>query len=369
MPLSSIRLSTWRNLVDAEIDLDASRVFLVGENGQGKTNLLEAIYYLSYGSSFRGQVDSDIPSLGKTAFAAEGKVTREVGTSSIPERITIVWKSRVKEIRRDDKILRDRKELVEMNPTIVYCHDDFSFAAGEPERRRFFFDQTAGLVSLGYIDLLRDYRKILHQRNSALRDGREAILDVLDLQLAAKGLELVEERRNLLGDFDAIFASIFEEVARLGVRVGIRYAPSWKGESDRLTIEEVAERLASQRREEMAMKTSLSGPHRDRWIFTSEGRNFSTTASTGQLRLLSLVLRSSQARYFSEKTDREPALLLDDVLLELDPERRRRFFSTLPASSQAIFTFLPGEQWEDYRGEGTMLYRVSDGRFANQGGR
>lgn len=367
MPLASIRLSAWRNLADGEIDLNAPRVFLVGENGQGKTNLLEAIYYLSYGSSFRGQVDGDIARRGEEAFAAEGRILDRPGSSSLPERISVTWRARTKEIRREGKLLRDRKELVDLNPAIVYCHDDFSFAAGEPERRRFFFDQTAGLVSLGYIDLLRDYRKILLQRNSALKEGRSSLLEVLDYQLAAKGLELVHERRLMAEEFAAPFAAVFEEVARLGIEVRLRYSPSWK-EAEESGVEGIAATLGAKRREELLMKTSLSGPHRDRWGFAAEGRDFSATASTGQLRLLSLVLRSSQARYFSEKTGREASLLLDDVLLELDPERRRRFFATLPPSSQAIFTFLPGEDWEAYRGEGALLYAVADGRFAHQDG-
>ncbi len=365
MPLLSIRLSAWRNLADGLVDLASPRVFLIGENGEGKSNLLEAIYYLSYGSSFRGQVDTAIPRRGEDYFSAEGSIVRDLGANELAQKIAVSWKSRAKEIRREGKILRDRKELVDLNPAIVYCHDDFSFAAGEPERRRFFFDQTAGLVSLGYIDLLRDYRKILLQRNTALKESAERLLDILDLQLATCGLDLMRERSRLAQDFAPDFSMLFEEVSRLGIQVSLRYQPSWKEGRD-CTIDAIAERLGTRRREELTMKTSLSGPHRDRWSFMAEGRDFSASASTGQLRLLSLVLRSSQARHFFAKTEREPLLLLDDVLLELDPERRKRFFATLPPSSQAIFTFLPGEKWEDYRQEGTLVYRVADGRFTHQ---
>lgn len=367
MPVDSIRLASFRNLADGEVDLQASRVFLIGENGQGKTNLLEALYYLSYGSSFRGQVDSDIPRRGSQAFLLDGRVRSQAGSEGPAERITCSWKSRIKEIRREGKPLRDRKELVELNPAIVYCHEDFSFAAGEPERRRFFFDQTAGLLSLGYIDLLRDYRKILGQRNASLREGRMDLLEVLDWQLAAKGLELVAERNELAKDFVVLFAPLFEKVSGLGFPVEPAYRPSWK-ESEGWDLDSVVKALGERRREELAMKTSLSGPHRDRWVFVAEGRDFAATASTGQLRLLSLVLRSSQARHYSARSGRFPLLLLDDVLLELDPERRKRFFSTLPESTQAIFTFLPGEDWEGYRDGSSLVYGVADGRFAHQVG-
>ena len=228
MPIATIRLASYRNLADAELSLSAPRVFLVGENGQGKTNLLEAIYYLSYGSSFRGQVDGDIPRRGGQEFGLEGAIVDEYASSRPPERLSVTWKSRAKEIRRAGKILRDRKELIELNPAIIYCHEDFDFAAGEPERRRFFFDQTAGMISLGYIDLLRDYRKILVQRNTALKEGRENLLSVLDWQLATKGLDLMRERAAIAGDFSKEFGQQFEKVSRLGYPVDLHYRPSWK---------------------------------------------------------------------------------------------------------------------------------------------
>jgi DNA replication and repair protein RecF len=115
------------------------------------------------------------------------------------------------------------------------------------------------------------------------------------------------------------------------------------------------------------MGTTLSGPHRDRWLFSRGELNFVDSASTGQIRLLSLVLRSLQAVYYTTVTGRKPVLLLDDVLLELDPERRKRFLATIPEASQSFFTFLPGERWEDYQSTSAIVYRVEDGRFSDQG--
>lgn len=361
MAFLSLRLCCFRNLAEAEVDLEAQRIFLVGENGQGKTNVLEALYYLSFGSSFRGSVDGDVPRRGEASFSITGKITQGEETNLPPELISVSWKNRNKEIRRGEKLLRDRKDLVELNPSIVFCHEDFSFSAGEPERRRFFFDQTAGLVSAGYIDLLRDYKRVLRQRNAVLREGQEFLLDLLDEQLAVKGLELSAERKVLEADFSKNFSLLYEQVSLLGTEVRLEYRPSWRQED----LSSVRERLAEKRREELALKTSLSGPHRDRWTFVAEGRDFAATASTGQLRLLSLVLRSAQARYYTERKDRLPVLLLDDVLLELDPGKRRRFLESLPESTQAVFTFLPGEPWEDYLGPHTRVYRVSDGRLTN----
>jgi DNA replication and repair protein RecF len=276
------------------------------------------------------------------------------------DEIRLSWGGKVKEIQRNGKIVRDRKELIELNPSIVFCHEDYSFAAGEPERRRFFFDQSMGLVSTGYIDLLRDYKRILKQRNIALKDSRQNILDLLDMQLVGKGIELMEKRARLQNEFDAKFALRFEAVSLLGIDVRIEYRPSWPAE---IGSEGILNRLASKRVEELALGTSLSGPHRDRWSFISDGRDFTASASTGQLRLLSLTLRMVQAEYLTSSTGRLPILLLDDVLLELDRGRRRRFLDLLPPSEQSVFTFLPGEPWEDYKTGKTLVFEVRDGRF------
>lgn len=362
MPFDRIRLASFRNLEDGEVDISAERVFLIGENGQGKTNFLEALYYLSFGSSFRGAVDGEAPRHGERAFCLSAQVRAEFDSSLPPDEIRIDCEKGKKEIRRSGKRVLDRKELVELNPSVVFCHEDFSFAAGEPERRRFFFDQTAGIVSPAYIDSLRLYKRVLKQRNAALKDRRLALLDLLDEQLAVHGLALSAERARLGAALGPGFTDLYERVSLLGRPVDLLYKPSWTLDLD---LDGVRSRLEERRQDDLSFGSSLSGPHRDRWVFRSGDRDFTATASTGQLRLLSLVLRSLQAQYYTESTGRKPILLFDDVLLELDPERRKRFFSTIPQASQAFFTFLPGERWEDYRSDSILVYRVDHGRLAD----
>ena len=116
------------------------------------------------------------------------------------------------------------------------------------------------------------------------------------------------------------------------------------------------------------MGTTMSGPHRDRFRFDDEGSEFSDAASTGQLRLLSLTLRITQAVHCAAVTGRAPMLLLDDVLLELDPEKRRRFMENLPQAEQAFFTFLPGEPYTDYTTASTAVYWTEHGRLSRTNG-
>jgi DNA replication and repair protein RecF len=372
MSFKSASFVSFRNLADAELDLDGERIFLVGENGQGKTNFLEALYYLCYGASFRGPTDALVPRKGEKSFGLKARWNDSLDGDLPDEEISLRFEGGAKDIRLNGKPLRDRKDLVHHNPAVVFCHEDFSFAAGDPERRRFFFDQCGSLFFLSYIENLRFYKKALKQRNAALKEGAWEVLDALDPQFARYGLALMDSRMKIRDLFKVHFSTLFEYVSRLGSNVELAYAPSWPLDMD---VSAVLGLLAEKRESEMAFGTSRSGPHRDRWGFSAGKVSFTDTASTGQLRLVSLVLRIVQARIYAEtvkgreSAPRWPVLLLDDVLLELDVGRRRRFLELLPGKgegAQAIFTFLPEEPWTEYASGDTIVYKVKNGGFENQ---
>jgi DNA replication and repair protein RecF len=169
----------------------------------------------------------------------------------------------------------------------------------------------------------------------------------------------MEKREDAVKHFSGIFGPLYQEVSGVD-GIAIRYSPSWKkGDIDGITAF-----LEERREQERFMGVSLSGPHRDRYIFTRHGAEFAVKASTGQRRLLALLLRIAQARRFSFMTGKNPVLLLDDVLLELDPEKRRKFLSVMPEYDQAFYTFLPGEPYERYRKPDTLVYRVANGELS-----
>jgi DNA replication and repair protein RecF len=362
---TTLRTAAFRNLEDQNLDTRGKDVFLVGENGQGKSNFLEALYFCSYASSFRGARDNEMVQNGEKNCSVEANLD-----DPLYERILIKFENNRKTIEIDGKRIDDRKELLSVIPCIVFCHEDMQFVSGTPEDRRWFFDQTQSLYDPVYLDDLRRYRRVLKTRNVVLKGqagsaGSEysgisdnVILETLDPQIALYGIKLMEKREESARQFSEIFGPLYEQVSGIeGIEV--RYAPSWK----ETTPEGVCALLEERREQEKAMGVSLSGPHRDRYIFTRRGTEFTAKASTGQRRLLALLLRISQARRFSQMTGKKPVLLLDDVLLELDPEKRRKFLAVMPGYDQAFYTFLPEEPYERYRGEDTLVYHVADGRF------
>jgi len=364
--ISSLRTTAFRNLADTTVITSSKNVFLVGKNGQGKTNFMEALYFCAYASSFRRVHDSEIAQNKKKDFSAEVIIAHQSHTEDNYNKVLIKFETGKKTVFIDEKKIEDRKELLSVIPCIVFCHDDMEFVAGSPEQQRRFFDQVLSLYDPVYLDDLRCYRRALKSRNSVLRDyalyrldgNPETMLDALDQQCVVYGVKLMEKRETAAKLFSEIFELLYEEVSGID-GVNVQYAPSWKSFNE----DETAELLRKRRSAEMAAGISLSGPHRDRYLFVCNGEDFAGNASTGQRRLLALLLRVAQARRFSEMTGRNPILLLDDVLLEMDGEKRRRFVAALPDYDQAFYTFLPEEPFHHYRKEDTLVYYVKDGRI------
>ncbi len=337
---------------------------MVGENGQGKSNFLESLYLLSYGASFRTRRDSELCRLGEREMAIDGQFSPGAAADTGgAHQLEIRWQESRKKILLDGNVVQDRRDMISLMPSVVFRHDDMSFVSGPPEMQRWFVDQTLSMYQPLYIDDIRRYRAVLRNRNQAIKDGMYDLMPVYDQELATVGLEIQRRRREVIQAFNGVFSEDFQAISGLDSPLTLDYRPSWRELEDPA---EVTEYLEHKRDQEAALRTTTSGPHRDRVLFRYEGRDFLQIASTGQQRLLALILRTAQARFFAGQTGRLPVLLLDDVLLELDPGRRARFVDRLPSASQRIFTFLPGEPYGAYRTAETLIYFVRDGQLRAQ---
>ncbi|MBR6085126.1 MAG: DNA replication/repair protein RecF [Spirochaetales bacterium] len=363
MIIKKLVLDNFRNIQDREIDTSAKQIILTGENGQGKTNLLEAIYTLCYGNSFRTQNLREAVSYGQDSFHLSSVFEDFQG---LERKAEIIFDETGKKIRLDNKEVKDRKELIYCLPCIVFSHDDIEFVRGEPENRRRFFDQTMTMYDPVFFDDLRRYKMVLKQRNAAIKDQRISLLDIYDEKLASYGIQIMKARRSVCSSFSSLFPDIYNAVSREDRGIGIQYRPSWNEED---SVEGIVERLFNQRETDLKMNTTTSGPHRDRFLVTDKNGQFTSGASTGQMRLASLVFRSAQAAFFRQKTGLYPIFLIDDVLLELDTQKRSRYLSYLGHYNQAFFTFLPEEKYFgayfDINNSNTKKYTVTDGRFSN----
>lgn len=353
MPFLSLTVNNFRNLQNNSIDLLSKEVYFVGENGQGKSNLLEAIYMSSYASSFRTKIENEIIRNGENQYSVKGFFKEENGKADV---IKVEYSKSKKRIEKNGKIVKDRKELINTIPCVLFCHDDLDFAVGEPERRRYFIDQSLSMYDIVYIDNMRKYKRILKSRNVTLKEQNFDMVDVYDIPLINEGIEIQKKRKQTIFNFNRIFSSLYEEIT--GIKnVSICYDPSWKSEN----IDEILFQMERKKEVEKIMGLTMIGPHRDKIFFIKEGKPFIPTASTGQRRLTALILRIAQAKFYTEITSKKPVLLMDDVMLELDPDKRQKVTILLPEYDQLFCTFLPGEPYERYQKQSTRVYQIKEG--------
>jgi DNA replication and repair protein RecF len=367
MPFLSLATTNYRNIEDGTIDIHAKQVFFIGENGQGKSNILEALYCLSYGASYRTKRDGEMARHGTDSFSLRALYNEENGST---QSVAVYYENGRKKILKNAKRLMDRKALINTIPCVLYSHEDLAFVDGEPERRRFFLDQTLSMHDVGYIDVQRQYRKALKSRNLCLKNRAYDLLDAYDMQLAKSGTEIQKKRKKTVFGFNFIFTKLYEQVTGIE-NVRLMYKPSWgegPEESHDITEEEAAALLLEKRDIDKQLGASCYGPHRDRIIFIKDGRNFIQTASTGQRRTVAILLRTAQAEFYKNNSQKKPVLLFDDVLLELDPEKRAKITDRLPDYDQIFFTFLPEEPYMRYRKAEAKEYIISKGKcFAPDG--
>ncbi len=337
MILTRLGFDNFRNLDNTPIDLAPGKIYLVGANAQGKTSFLEAIYVLSYGASFRTRRLDALIAHGHPAFTVRASLQDQDG---LPHSLAISYRHGKKEIYYDDKKVADRKDLIQIMPSVIFSHSDFQLITGTQEQKRNFFDQLLVYDQPQYIHVLRTYKRVLRERNEALRSGRHDLLDTYDTMMSHAGAQIIACREGIIDQSQKMAKETISKVNEEQYTVGINYSPSWRGDG---TPAGIMEELNKQRQRDKEHRLTTRGPHHDKISFLIDGNNIESAASTGQIRLFSLVLKIIQAKIITTATARPPFLLFDDVLLELDKNREQGVLNQLPEAAQSFFTFLNKE--------------------------
>ena len=334
MRVTRLWLTNFRNYEHAELEPDPDGLtVIVGSNGEGKTNLLEAIGYLATLSSFRGAPGDALIRQGCASAIVRAEGDRDERALLIEAELLPTGRDRVQVNRQSLKRSRDLLGALRVS---VFAPDDLVLVKGGPGERRRFVDDVLVSLHPKHDALQRDVDRVLRQRNSLLRQagGRltaevESTLDVWDAKLSSAGTALAEAREELVGQLEPEVAKAYDQVAHTAADVTMAYQRSWSGP--------LGEALAAGRSDDLRRGISLVGPHRDELALAIGGLPGRTHASQGEQRSLALALRLAAHRVVGEAVGASPVLLLDDVFSELDPERSDALLTHLPPG-QALLT-------------------------------
>ena len=367
--ISHLSLTNFRNYGQQELDLEPQSVVLHGDNAQGKTNFLEAIYVLATGKSHRANLERELINWSPTGEGSVvarlvAQVSRNSGDLRVEMAISAphhASDARVQKRIKVNGVPRRAIDLVGQVNVVLFSSRDIDLVAGTPSQRRRYMDVANSQVNPKYLRTLQQYNKVLLQRNHLLRligerRADEGQLDFWDRQLIEHGSYIIGERWLMIEELNVLGQPIHEGISA-GEDLKVTYMPN-------VDPEHFKDRSSSVRREEIARGMSLVGPHRDDIGFTVGGVDMGVYGSRGQQRTVALSMRLAEARYLNARMNDEPVLLLDDVLSELDAMRRHHLLDSIDSYQQVVFTTTDfGQFAHDFLTKAT-LFHVSAGSIA-----
>ncbi|MDN6625682.1 MAG: DNA replication/repair protein RecF [Pisciglobus halotolerans] len=343
MIIQEMTLQHFRNYEKAEVSFSKGINIFLGENAQGKTNLMEAIYVLAMARSHRTAVDKELIQWDEEFARVSGRVQKK--QSSFPLDITLSRKGKKAKFNHlEQKKLSDY--IGKLN-VILFAPEDLSLVKGSPNVRRKFIDMELGQVSPIYLHHLVEYQHLLKQRNHYLkqlamkRATDLTFLEVLTEQLATSGAAVLVERFSFVKQLQTWAQPIHQEISRDTEVLKIKYVCSISltdQEDKQIIYKDLLKTYQENQKRELDQGTTLAGPHRDDLKFYVNDKNVQTYGSQGQQRTAALSVKLAEIDLMHELTNEYPVLLLDDVLSELDDNRQTHLLTAIQNKVQTFLT-------------------------------
>ncbi len=336
MKVERITLRNFRNYETESILLGDGINIFYGENAQGKTNILEAIYLFSSAKSHRGTKDKDLIRFHEQ----EAQISMTFHSQNrLQQAKMYFFQNRNKQLFVNEIEQKKIKALLGIFSTVIFSPEDLDLIKAGPEARRRFLDTDISQLRPNYYKILKDYGKILEMRNNLLKKDKidEALLEVYNGKLAKYGAKIMIHRQLFVDKMKQKAKEIYFYISDQKEELSIFYQPTIEGHYD-LKEKEIAERfyeeLASG--EDILKRATLKGPHRDEIIFLIDGKDAKNYCSQGQQRSIVLSLKLAEFAFMKEVLGEPPVLLLDDILSELDAKRREKLISFIQGNQTII---------------------------------
>jgi DNA replication and repair protein RecF len=398
MRLTHLSLTNFRNFTRLDIDVPGGTVLILGDNAQGKTSLLEAVYYLATLDSFHASHDRQlIHFLAAREPLAVARIVAGFQRAGKHHRleVRIIQESNGyngsahvrKEVLLDEVKLKASQGVGQFK-AVLFLPQMLRVVDGAPDERRRYLNLVLAQVLSHYAEASSDYNKALSQRNALLkqlaeRQGDEAQLDYWDNLLAASGAELIQARIRAVHDLERLAARFHHELTASSEVLRLNYQPAYDplpqvpgqyllpvdAPVDRsgIALEQIRQgfktRLVQVRSEEIARGLTTIGPHRDELRFLSNRVDLGDFGSRGQVRTAMLALKLAEVAWIKEKTGHDPVLLLDEVLAELDTHRRADLLARLAGVDQSLLTTTDLDLFDPAFVRKATLWQVAGGRL------
>ncbi len=357
MIIQSIELSHFRNYDNLKMELDPGITILYGDNAQGKTNLLEAIYISGTSKSHKGSKDREIIQMGYQEAHIRTNLKKENGEHRIDLHMK---KNASKGIAIDGVPIRRAADLFGMAHLVFFSPEDLSIIKNGPSERRRFLDMELCQMNSFYLRELIKYNRILNQRNSLLREisfrpDLKDTLEVWDEQLVSSGKIIIAERRKFLEKLKVLVGDTYGEISGKREMLQTAYTPD-------VEEEEFERKLKENREKDIKYALTSVGPHRDDLLFSVKDMDLRKFGSQGQQRTAALSLKLAEIQMVKETIGEMPILLLDDVLSELDSKRQNLLLGRIE-KIQTVITCTGLDEFVKNKFECHRVYEVIDGRI------
>ena len=374
MFVKSVELKNFRNYEDLSLEFSHNKILLIGKNAQGKTNLLESLYYLSCLGSARAKTDSELILWGKD-FA---KLKAEVLKNDMEKELEVLINPPKRKELKINQVKKNKSSEFCTNLSVVsFSVNDLLLLRGVPDDRRSWLDMAISQIYPAYPDRISKYNKIRVQKNNHLKDIKgninadTSLLDVFNSQMAVTGSNIIFLRLKFLKELQKIAMEKHLQIAENETLTTV-YNSTVAEDIDfclqkDLTVEEIAnkftQKLEERKLEEIIRAQALVGPHRDDVSFFINGIEAKKFASQGQQRTIVLSLKLAELELIKEKIDDTPVLLLDDVLAELDNIRQNYLLNAIGENIQTIITSVDTLHFDDEYLKDVEIFKISDGKL------
>ncbi len=363
MKIKSLKLKDFRNYNLLQLDFDDSTNIFYGNNAQGKTNILEAVYLSGTTKSHRGTKDRDLIRFGENESHIETVVEKRGMSYKIDMHLK---KNSPKGIAIDKLPIRKAGELFGIINIVFFSPEDLNIIKNGPSERRRFIDLELSQLDKIYLNHLSNYNRIINQRNHLLKDLREAgrqenliqTLDIWDMQLVQYGNEIIKKRKEFIEKINEIISYTHKKLTGGKENIELVYEPG----SGRLSLEDA---LKKNREKDMRLKNTSVGPHRDDICFMTKDLDIRRFGSQGQQRTAALSLKLAEIELVKSVIHDTPVLLLDDVLSELDKYRQNYLLDSIH-DIQTLITCTGMDEFINHRFSINKVFHVFNGQVVKE---